>query len=83
MRVFYARSAAKQLEDFPSSVQKRIVLKMRFFADQKNPLKFAKHLIDSREGDFRFRVGEHRVIFDVYKNVIFVLKIEKRDKAYD
>lgn len=65
MDIFYARRAGKQLESLPPSIQKRIVQKMRFYVTQKNPLKFAQRLTDSREGNFRFRIGEYRAVFDV------------------
>ena len=55
MEIFYTQKAAKQLKDLPLAIQKRIVEKMRFYAKQNNPLKFAERLIDYREGDFRFR----------------------------
>ncbi len=83
MEIFYTSKAAKQLNDLPRSVQKRIVDKMRFYAEQENPLKFAKPLTDSREGDFRFRVGDYRLVFDVKKDNIYILKVAKRDKIYD
>lgn len=83
MKIFYAHKAARELKYLPHSVQKRIVEKMRFYAAQKDPLKFAKRLTDSREGNFRFRVGEYRLLFDVEGNVMYVLKVEKRDKSYD
>jgi len=83
MEIFYTNKAAKQLENLPRQIQKRIVEKMRFYAKQENSLKFAKRLSDYREGEFRFRVGEYRVIFDVIKNKIYILKIDKRDKIYD
>jgi len=74
MEIFYTDKAAKQLENLPRQIQKRIVEKMRFYAKQENPLKFAKRLSDYREGEFRFRVGEYRLIFDVIKNKIYILK---------
>ena len=82
MKIFYTYKAAKQLENLPRSVQKRIVEKMRFYANQKDLLKFAKRLIDYREGEYRFRVGDYRLIFDVIKDTIYILKIDKRDKIY-
>ncbi|MBU1179012.1 type II toxin-antitoxin system RelE/ParE family toxin [Patescibacteria group bacterium] len=82
MKIFYAHKAAKQLKDLPRAVQKRIIEKMRFYVSQDNPLKFAEHLTDYQEGEFRFRIGEYRVIFDVERNNIYVLKINKRDKVY-
>ena len=83
MRVFYTHQAARQLENLPRAVQKRIVLKMRFYAEQKDPLKFAKRLTDSREWNFRFRVGAYRMLFDAGRGAIYILKVEKRDKSYD
>jgi len=82
MEVFYTQKSAKQLKSLPHSIQKRIVEKMRFYANQNNSLKFAEHLSDRREGEFRFRVGNYRLIFDVRANVIYVLKIDRRDKVY-
>ena len=82
MEVFYTRKSAKQLKSLSHSIQKRIVEKMRFYASKNDPLKFAEHLSDRREGEFRFRVGNYRLIFDVRANVIYVLKIDRRDKVY-
>lgn len=83
MKIFYAHKAARQLENLSHSIQKRIIEKMRFYANQENPLKFAKRLVDYKEGEYRFRIGDYRLTFDVKKDVIYILKIDKRDKAYD
>lgn len=56
---------------------------MRFYAKQDNPLEFAEHLTDYRDGEFRFRIGKYRVTFDVGKEKIYVLRIGLRDKVYD
>jgi mRNA interferase RelE/StbE len=53
-----------------------------FYASQENPLTFAKRLVAVREGQFRFRIGDYRVIFDVAKDSIYVLKIAKRSDVY-
>ena len=82
MRAVYAHKAADQLVALPNVVQKRIALKMRFFAEQPDPLVFAERLTDHAEGDYRFRVGDYRIIFDVADGKIAVLKIGKRDSVY-
>ncbi len=46
-------------------------------------MKFAKRITDYREGEFRFRIGKWRILFDVKKETIYVLKIDNRDKSYD
>jgi mRNA interferase RelE/StbE len=83
MKIFYCNKAADQLKKLPKSIQKRIAKKMRFYAQQDNPLRFAKHLADYHEGEFRFRVGYYRIVFDVKDDVIYILKIDKRDKVYE
>ena len=82
MEIHYTQKAAKHLEDLPNVIQKRIAYKMRFYALQENPLRFAERLVEPREGDYRFRVGDYRIIFDVVGNKIYVLAIKKRDEAY-
>lgn len=83
MKIFYTDKAAEQLEKLPHAVQTRIVEKMRFYAAQENPLKFAQHLTDYREGDFRFRIGDYRLIFDAHRDTAYILNIKKRDKSYE
>lgn len=83
MEIRYAHKAADNLRKLPFDVQKRIAIKMRFYAEQKNPLKFAKCLQNRNEGEFGFRVGDYRIIFDVIRDTIFVLKIGKRDSVYE
>ncbi len=82
MEVHYTYKAALNLESLPKDVQERIAKKMRFFAAQKDPLKFAERLVEPRGGTFRFRVGDYRIKFDVENDKIFILSIKKRDKAY-
>ncbi len=83
MKIYFTQKARENLESLAPEIQKRIAKKMRFFAAQKNPLVFAKRLSDPREGQFRFRIGDYRVIFDVIRDTVFVLKIAPRDKAYE
>ena len=82
MNFFYTHKAAKQLELLPPAIQKRIIEKMRFYADQSDPLKFAKKLIDSREGEFRFRIGDYRAIFTPTREGFLILRIAHRREVY-
>ena len=82
MEIFYTYRASKQLGILPKAIQKRIASKMRFYASQKNPIEFAERLTDRRDGQFRFRVGMYRLIFDVINGKIYILNIGKRDSIY-
>lgn len=82
MELVFARSAFRQFQKLERSAQKRINRKLYFYLSQKNPLKFAELLKDSRFGDFRFRVGDYGVLFDIKGNTIIVLKVGHRKDIY-
>jgi Plasmid stabilisation system protein. len=50
------------------------------YALQPDPLKFAESLTGSSE--FRFRIGDYRVIFEVLHDTLWVTAIKRRDEAY-
>lgn len=83
MEIVYTQKAAKQFRDLSRQIQERIADKMVFYSKQSDPIKFAKRLVDPKEGEYRFQVGDYRIIFDVIDNNTFVLKVSKRDKVYD
>jgi len=49
---------------------------------QETPLYYAKKLINSKIGDYRFRVGNFRVIFDLDGDKIVVLRVAHRKEIY-
>jgi mRNA interferase RelE/StbE len=85
-KIEYTQAAIKSLLSLEKHIQQRIVKKMRFFCDQKNPLVYAKKLRDSKLGEYRFRVGNYRVLFDVTSqgtiSVLYVLTIKHRKDIY-
>ena len=83
-KICYTKKAEKDFISLPKDLQKRIAEKMRFFSKSDDPLKFAERLKDISLGDFRFRVGNYRIIFDAdsAKKEIYILKIRLRDKSY-
>ncbi len=82
MEYRFTVSAVRDIKKFPKSTQKRILTKLDFFCKQENPLVYAKPLTDHRTGDFRFRIGEYRVIFDVSDEDIKILQIGHRREVY-
>lgn len=82
MEIHYTYKARDDLVELPKDIQRRIAKKMRFYASQKNPLKFAKRLKNPSEGEFRFRIGDYRIFFDIIDDKIFILRIKHRSRAY-
>jgi len=82
-KISYTPTAVDDLRNLPKNIQKRIVEKMRFFLLSGNPMKFSESIKDKSLGDFRFRIGDYRVLFDITSGkMISVVNIKKRDKVY-
>lgn len=80
MKIGYTATALRQLEQLPTKVRERIVVKMYFYRTQKNPLAFAKHLSGYRV--WRFRVGDYRVLCEAKEDTLCVIGVARRDDAY-
>lgn len=87
-QVLYTDPALEDLESLPRPIAQRIAKKVQWFSEQNNPLQFAKGLHDTKFGQYRFRVGDYRVIFDINtqtKNVItilIILRVKHRREIY-
>jgi len=64
-KIYFKLRAAEDLKRLPRNFQKRIADKMRFFVSSGRLIKFAKRLKDMSLDDYRFRVGNHRVVADI------------------
>lgn len=84
--VSYSKQALNDLQSLPKQIAKRIAKKIAFFSEQKNPLQFAKRLVNPDYGTYRFRAGDYRVIFDVDRKgqitVLLILSIKHRREVY-
>ena len=79
-RFVYTKRALRDIEKLDIVVKKQISSKILLLA--KNPLKNAKKLIDFRLGQYRWRIGNYRIIFDIEESNIVVLRIRHRKEIY-
>jgi len=77
----FSPKSLKQLAKFPQDIQRRIFAKLDFFC-QTNILNYAERLTNSELGQYRFRIGNYRIIFDVDGFMITILKIGHRREIY-
>ena len=82
MKFVFKGRAEKELKKLDFQVRVRILEKLQFYASQENPLVFAESLNNFRYGDWRFRIGEYRIIFDTKSDIIIILKIGHRKDIY-
>ena len=80
MRVRFTETADSQLDRLPHRLQKRIVEKIEYYSIQLDPLEFSERL--SSSNNYRFRIGDYRVIFEVLHDTLWVTAIKRRDEAY-
>lgn len=81
-RLEISGKASKDIKSLDSVIQKRIARKLMFFLVQDDPLSFAKKLVDSKDGNYRWRIGHYRVVFDVNDDIILLLRIQHRGQVY-
>ena len=81
-RLRYKQPAARDIKKLSPQVRKRLGAKLAFFADQPDPLRFAQRLTKPADAQWRFRVGNYRVLFDVEGRDLVVLHVQHRREAY-
>ena len=81
-RYVFKSQALKDLQKLPLDVQKRIIKKLDYFISSQNPLFFADSLINYEIGQYRYRIGDYRVIFDIMNETIIILTVGHRKEIY-
>lgn len=81
-RYEFTEQALQQLQKLPPETQVKIIKKLEYFISSVNPLFFAGHLTNFSLGQYRFRIGDYRVIFDLEESVLVILTIGHRKEIY-
>lgn len=84
--ILYTKSAREDLKNLGRKIARRIIKKIAFYTSQEDPLKFAKPLHNNLLGQYRFRIGDYRAIFDRDRRgniqILIVLRIKHRKDTY-
>ncbi|KKS11762.1 MAG: Addiction module toxin, RelE/StbE family [Parcubacteria group bacterium GW2011_GWB1_41_5] len=75
--------SADEFSDLQKDIQLQIMKKLKFFMSSPDPLYFAEHLNNFDLGEYRFRVGDYRVSFDVENDTAKILKVAHRKDIYN
>ena len=78
--IFYTSRALKDIKTLDRVVQKLLGKKLLELAE--DPQGQSRKLVNSNIGDWRYRVGDYRVIFDIEGRKIIVLQIGHRREIY-
>lgn len=75
-------SAFKKFTRLPKNIQSLIIKKLDYFVESNIPLSYAHRLINYELGEYRFRIGKYRVIFDVEGEKLIILDVDLRKDIY-
>ena len=81
-RYEFTPEARRQLKKLDPSTQQTIIRKLEYFISTDHPLSFVGHLVNNDLGQYRFRIGDYRVIFDLEEDVIVILSVGHRREIY-
>lgn len=78
----FEQSAIEDLDTLDRVIARRIIRKMKWFASQEQLFAQAKTLTDPAIGEYRFRIGDYRVVCDIRAETIVVLRVGHRKNIY-
>ncbi|HXD32146.1 MAG TPA: type II toxin-antitoxin system RelE/ParE family toxin [Pyrinomonadaceae bacterium] len=81
-RVFLERAAEKQLKQLPAKLHDRVITAIQALA--KNPRPTGSRKLTGTDHDWRIRVGDYRIIYEIDDRVaeIRVNRIRHRREVY-
>jgi mRNA interferase RelE/StbE len=79
-KLVYTRRSERDIEKLEPTTKHRIGKTLLRYAE--DPLRFAEKLSDSILGEYRFRIGDYRAIFDIEGNKIVILRVGHRREIY-
>ena len=82
MKYDFRGNSIKEFSKLSRSVQLQIKQKLEFYMSAQSPLSFAERLTDFNLGEYRFRIGDYRITFDVENNTVKILKVGHRKDMY-
>lgn len=78
----FTKTSLKRFKKLPKDVQIRIIGKLDYFCAQEDPIGFAEPLTRSDLGEYRFRIGDYRVSFDVEDQILVIHDVDNRKDIY-
>ena len=79
-QLVYTHHAIRDLDELDASVKQRIGKTLLRY--EQDPLKHAEPLKQSELGSYRFRIGDYRVVFDLERDQIIILRVGHRREIY-
>ncbi len=80
--IVITKVAKKDIDDLEVIIRKRLGKKLLQVSQLDDIKSVARQLTDSRIGEYRLRIGDYRVLFDLDVSCIVVLRVQHRKDVY-
>ena len=78
----FTDKSRKTLKKLPNPVQIRIIKKIKAYINTGSPVQFAEKLHNYETGEYRFRIGNYRAIFDIDGYILIFHNVGHRKEIY-
>jgi mRNA interferase RelE/StbE len=79
-KLVYTRRSERDIKKLEPNIKDRIGKTLLRYAE--DPFRFAEKLSDPILGEYRFRIGDYRVVLDIEEHEIIVLRVGHRREIY-
>ena len=80
--IVITKEAKKDIDVLDSVVKKQLYKKLIYFKNIDDIQTVAKKLINPELGGYRLRVGDYRIVFDMDRRTLILLRIQHRKDVY-
>ena len=80
-KIVYTKTASKDIQKLDSVAKRKIKKKIETYS--KRPLFYARRLMDTKIGSYRWRAGNYRIVFDIDRRTIIILRVGHRREIYN
>lgn len=80
--ILITKTARKDIDALDSVIRKRLGKKLLNIASLDDVASVAKRLEGEMIGEYRIRVGDYRVLFDIDKKQLIVVRVQHRKDVY-
>ncbi|MCJ7669475.1 MAG: type II toxin-antitoxin system RelE/ParE family toxin [Dehalococcoidia bacterium] len=79
-KIVFTKRAMRDISKLEPEIKEKMGDALRRYG--KDPLNYARKMVDPSLGNYRFRIGDYRVIFDIEGDEIIVLRVGHRKEIY-
>jgi len=80
--ILFSGEAVQDIKRLDTVVKKRLRKKLQAVAESKDVLQNSKKIIHHESGQYRIRIGDYRIIFDLDGNSLYILRVRHRKEVY-